>query len=193
MKIQLHSSQQYGDALQALLPQGQAWEWLPGSYGANLMRMAGEELARVDADVQVVMDTAIERHRPAESSWNISDYRRVANAALGAVVETMPRKSFTVGSHCGDRLWGENASSEDFSVPLVTVDHLLRPLQVGFHVGDRLWGSGRSTYMLLVRYYRTVVDPKPIWDALLAFKQAHVFLMFEDITGSGGRVSYAQD
>jgi hypothetical protein len=36
-----------------------------------------------------------------------------------------------------------------------------------------------------------VVDPKVLWDALAEFKQAHVFLWFEDITGSGGEVSYA--
>jgi hypothetical protein len=44
-----------------------------------------------------------------------------------------------------------------------------------------------------VRYYRSVVDPKVLWDALVAFRQAHVFLWFEDITGDGGEVGYAQD
>ncbi len=193
MKITPHTGPQYGEALQALLPPGQAWEWAPGSFGANLMVMAGAELARLDGDVQLVLDMAIERHRPKYTSWHIDEYRRVANEALNGLTETMPRQPFTVGSHTGDRLWSENAASETFPVPLVTVDHLLRPLRVGFHVGDRLWGNSRSTYVLMVRYYRAVVDPKPIWDALLAFKQAHVFLWFEDITGSGGEVSYAQD
>lgn len=193
MKIQIHNSQQYGDVLQALLPPGPAWEWQPGSFGSNLMRMAGEELARLDADVQVVLDTAITRHRPAYTSWHIDEYRRVANEALNGLTETMPRQPCTIGSHVGDRLWSGNAANTTFEVPLVTVDHLLRPARVGDHIGVRLWGNSRSSYVLLVRYYRSVVDPKPIWDALLAFKQAHVFLCFEDITGVGGVVSYAQN
>jgi hypothetical protein len=74
----------------------------------------------------------------------------------------------------------------------VQVDHLVGPFRVGSHAGERLWGH-RSRYVLRVRYYRSVVDPKVLWDALMAFKQAHVFLWFEDITGVGGEVNYAQD
>jgi len=68
---------------------------------------------------------------------------------------------------------------------LVQVDHLVGPFRVGSHVGDRLWGS-RGRYVMQVRYYRSVVNPKVIWDALMEFKQAHVYLWFEDITGVGG-------
>lgn len=75
--------------------------------------------------------------------------------------------------------------SINFSIPLLKVDHLLQPLRVGSKVGDGLWGSNKR-YLLRVRYYRSVVNPKPLWDALMAFKQAHVFLWFEDISGAGG-------
>jgi len=37
------------------------------------------------------------------------------------------------------------------------------------------------------------VNPQLVWNALNAFKQAHVFLWFEDITGVGGQVNYAQN
>ena len=66
----------------------------------------------------------------------------------------------------------------------------LGPFRVGSHAGDRLW-STRGRYVLRVRYYRSVVDPEVLWEALSAFKQAHVFLWFEDISGVGG--SYAQN
>ncbi|WP_435626992.1 hypothetical protein [Candidatus Ferrigenium straubiae] len=68
------------------------------------------------------------------------------------------------------------------------VDHLLGPFRAGSKAGQQLWGT-RSRYVLRVRYYRSVVNPRPLWDALNAFKQAHVRLWFEDITGTGG--SYA--
>ena len=71
-----------------------------------------------------------------------------------------------------------------------TVTEILRDnlQENGSRIGDRLWGS-RGRYVLRVRYYRSVVNPAVLWEALSAFQQSHVFLWFEDISGVGG--SYA--
>lgn len=114
----------------------------------------------------------------------------MANEAIAGVTEAMPRTMFGVGSHVGARLWSVAAPGLTFPVDLVQVDHLIRPLRAGSVVGDRCWGH-RSRYILRVRYYRSVVDPEVLWNALADFKQSHVFLWFEDITGIGGEVSYA--
>lgn len=192
MRIEQHIAAEYADVLMALLPPGPAWEWQPGGYGAQLYAAAGQELARLDTAVQAVTDMAIERHRPKYTSWTLQAYRNVANAALNGLTETMPRKTFAAGSHAGDRLWSASSPATTFPVKLVQVDHLVGPFRAGSHAGDRLWGH-RSRYILRVRYYRSVVNPKVIWDALMAFKQAHVYLWFEDITGVAGEVSYAQN
>lgn len=178
----------YADAQRALLPPGAAFDWPQGGLGDALLLGMAQELARVGGGTQQILDRAIEQHRPKVVSWHIDEYRRVAHAALAGVSETLPRKVCAVGSRVGARVWANPAAS--FNVPLLRVDHLLQPLHVGSHVGDGLFGSTRR-YALRVRYYRSVVDPKPIWDALMAFKQAHVFLWFEDITGVGG--AYGQN
>jgi len=190
MLIVNHSVAEFAAAQKALLPPGSAWDWPVGGLGHDLLLGMAAELARVEAETQAVLDNAIETHRPKVSSWHISEYRRVANEAIAGVTESMPRSMFGVGSHVGDRLWSVDGPDTTFPVDLVQVDHLIRPLRVGSVVGDRCWGH-RSRYILGVRYYRSVVDPEVLWDALANFKQAHVFLWFEDITGSGGEVSYA--
>lgn len=190
MDIELHTPRQFADAIKALLPPGAAWDWPEGGVGDALLLGTAQELARVEAATQGVLDKAIEMHRPNDSSWHISQYRRVANEAIAGVTETMPRCPFAVGSTVGQRLWSHAAPGLTFPVDLVQVDHLVGPFRVGSHVGERLWGT-RSRYVLRVRYYRSVVDPQVLWEALMNFKQAHVFLWFEDITGIGGEVSYA--
>ncbi|MBD9362898.1 hypothetical protein EBB_20835 [Methylomonas sp. EbB] len=191
MKIKTHSIPEFAAAHLAELPPGEAWRWPVGGFGQELLAATSAELARVEAATQTVLDTAIETHIPAVSSWHISEYRRVANEAIAGVSETMPRKMLAVGSHVGDRCWSAAGPSTTFPIDLVQVDHLVtKPLRVGSRVGDRCW-SHRSRYILRVRYYRSVVNPKLLWDALAEFKQAHVFLWFEDITGSGGEVRYA--
>lgn len=189
MKVAAHTPREFADAIKVLLPPGAAWEWPEGGTGDAMLLGTGEELARVDAATQGVLDAAIEAHRPKASSWHISAYRAVAAAAI-ADVETMPRRTFSVGSHVGDRVWSAAAPGLAFPIDLVQVDHLLGPFRVGSHAGDRLWGS-RARYVMRVRYYRSVVDPAVLWEALSAFKQAHVFLWFEDITGVGG--TYGQN
>lgn len=192
MKTDLHTARQFADAIKNLLPPGDAYAWEEGSYGDGLLLALAEELTRLDADIQKVADRAIERHRPAATSWNISEYRRVAKEALGGLVETMPRKTFAVGARVGDRVWSAAAPSTTFPVDLFRVDHLMRPLRVGSRVGDRLWASD-SRYVMRVSYYRSVVNPDVLFRALAAFKQAHVYLKFADITGVGGEIEYAQN
>lgn len=185
MQLTLHTPNNYAEAQRALLPPGAAFDWPSGGFGDSLMQGMAVELARVGSDAQAVLDNAIEQHRPKYTSWHISEYRRIATEAIAGVAETMPRRAFTVGSTVGQRLWSQTAPSLNFPIDLLRVDHLLQPFRVGSHVGAALW-AGPKRYMLRVRYYRSVVDPKPVWDALMAFKQAHVFLWFEDITGVGG-------
>lgn len=192
MQIYPHSAAEYAHAMLDLLPPGAAWSWGVDGFGFSMLEATGQELARVEAATQGVLDNAIETHRPSVASYHISAYRAKAQAALSGIVETMPRKILAVGSRVGDRCWSANGPATTFQVPLVQVDHLVGPLRVSSHVGDRCWGH-RGRYVLRVRYYRSVVPPRILWDALKAFKQAHVFLWFEDITGHGGEVSYAQD
>jgi hypothetical protein len=201
-----HPSSDYTDAIKALLPPGKAWEWKAGGAGLGHAMLSGtaEELARVESGVPGVLDHAVDIHRPAYKSWHIDVYRRKAREALASanIAET-PRQMFAVGSHVGERLWSKAVtdpdSGADFSVPLAEVFHLFAPMAVGRHVGDgsgrdpaaRLWGqdfaarAGDTRYILLVRYYRSVAPPQLLYDALADFKQAHVFLWLEDITGVG--------
>lgn len=188
MKLAAHTPREFADAIKALLPPGAAWEWPEGGLGDGMVLGTAEELARVEAAAQVVLDAAIEAHRPKTSSWHIDDYRQVASEALGGLTETMPRRPFAVGSKVGQRLWSQAAPGLNFPIALVKVEHLLGPFRVGSHAGDRLWGA-RGRYVLRVRYYRSVVNPAVLWEALSAFRQSHVFLWFEDISGVGG--SYA--
>jgi len=194
MKLRRHSDRDYADAQQALLPPGAAWQWPVGGLGDGMLLGAAQELTRIEDGVQAVLDEAIELHRPQANNWHISAYRAVAIASVSGVSETMPRRPITIGSKVGDRMWSQLAGSETFPVELVAIDQLIGPARVGngrgSRIGDRLWGS-RSRYILRVRYYRSVVDPAALWAALTAFKQAHVYLWFEDITGAGG--AYAQN
>jgi hypothetical protein len=192
MNVTTHSVRDFADALKALLPPGAAWEWPAGGLGDNLLLGTATELARVEAIAQGVIDNAIETHRPKASSWHINEYRRVAAEALGGLVETLPRKTFAVGAKVGDRVWSAAAPTLNFPIALVRVAHLLQPLHVGSRVGDRLWGAG-NRYVIKVYYYRSVVDPQILFNALSAFKQAHVALSFVDITGIGGEVDFGQN
>lgn len=192
MKIETHDARDYADALKALLPSGAAWDWPEGGLGDQLLLGAGGEMARVDESTQAVLDRAIKAHRPAADSWNIKGYRRVAREALNGLTESMPRRPFTVGAKVGDRVWSHSAPAMTWEVPLVQVEHLLQPLRVGSRVGDRLHET-HSRYQIRVYYYRSVVDPKPVFEALEAFKQAHVWLYFVDVTGVGGEVDFGQN
>lgn len=160
MRVTTYSANDYANAQRALLPPGAAFDWPQGGFGDALLQGMGGELARVGDGVQVLLDNAITQHSPKYGNWNISEYRRVAAEAVAGVSGSVP-------------------------VEQLRIDHLFRPFRVGSHVGDRLWSS-RSRYVMRVRYDSSVIDPQPVWDALYAFKQAHVFLWFEDMTGVGG-------
>jgi hypothetical protein len=201
MRLTAHTAADYAGALAALLPPGKAWEWPPGGLGHALLDGTAQELARLETGVPAVLDRAVAAHRPRFSGWALSEYQRVADEALTAagIAETRPRRMFAVGARVGDRLWSaavaDPDSGADFPVPLVQVFHLFAPMTVGRRVGNgsgrdpaaRLWSTaGRTRYILLARYYRSVVDPGFLQRALSDFAQAHVFLWLEDITGVGG-------
>ncbi|MDR2195577.1 MAG: hypothetical protein LBE50_03085 [Gallionellaceae bacterium] len=156
MKVALHTARQYADVMREdkLLPPGKAWDWRKDGFGDTMLVGTGEELARLEIDAKVVLDAAVDAHRPAISSWHINEYRRVANEAAGGIAG-------------------------------VQVDHLLGPFRVGSHAGDGLWGH-RSRYIMRVRYNGLIVNAVALWEALAAFKQSHVYLWFEDTTGTGG-------
>lgn len=186
MKLDRHSAREFADALMDVLPPGDAWDWQQGGFGDTMVLGTAQELARIEAGAQAVLDEAIEAHRPKDSGgWNISQYRRVAAAAVANVTETIPRRPLAVGGHAGDRCWGADAAAHDFPVALVKVDHLVGPLRVGSKAGDACW-TERGRFVLRVRYYASVVNPAVLYAALDAFKQAHIYLWFEDITGRGG-------
>lgn len=196
MQFAPFSARQFADAMLALLPPGQAWDWPQGGDGDALMLAMGEELVRVSQSAQGVMDAVIEWHRPGVSGWNISDYRRVAEEAMVSVVEGQ-RRPLRVGSSVGGRCWSDavnNPASQaaTMAVPLFRLEHLLMPLRVGSAAGDRMW-SAAGRFMLRVFYFRSVVDPRLLFDALEVFRQAHVVLFFVDITGRGGEVNFGQD
>ena len=188
MLLAAHSADDFAGALRALLPPGEAWDWPAGGLGATMLGATSIELARVDATVQEVLDLAIARHKVAGGSWRLVDYQRVADESQAGIVEALPRKVFGAGSFAGQRLWHSPAV---FAVPLTRLSQA-RPFCAGSCAGDRLW-SQRARYVLVVRYYKTVVDVQALWDALMAFKQAHVYLWFMDITESGGGVNYVQN
>lgn len=181
--LKAYTAREFADAMQALLPPGAAWEWPVGGVGDSLMLALGQELARVASAPGGILADAVAAHHRGGGSFHISVYRTVAATAVAGTVEGV-RKPLRVGSRVGDRLWSHVPAA--FAVPLVQVDHLTyKPLRVGSHVGDRCWGRG-ARLALRVRYYRSVVDLAALAAALRAFKQAHVQLWFEDITGVGG-------
>lgn len=189
MKIRVHTAREFADAIAHLLPPGQAWDWEKGGFGDTLLLGTAEELARVDGEIQGVLDRTIELHRPKAVSWRLEDYQRVAEEALekAGIRETMPRTPANCNGKIGDRLWTENAPNETWPVPLVKVKHLQGPAHCNRAIGDRLWSDG-SSYMLLVLYYASVTPPHVLIEALMNFKQAHVYLWLQDITEVGGDI-----
>ena len=156
MKITAHAPRAFANAIQALLPPGAAWTWPEGGLGDAMLLGTAEELARIEAAVQGVMDNAVDSHRPKFLSWHISAYQGVADAVGGA--------------------------AEPGGVRVSTV----RPFAAGGAAGGRLWGP-RSRYILWVRYDGAAgVDPAALWAALSEFRQSHVVLWIDDITGAGG-------
>lgn len=155
MKLQTHSARDFADAIQDLLPPGQAWEWPVGGFGDTVLLGAGQEFSRIDANVQSVLDSAIELHRPTAGNWHLREYERVGRAAIADIQATMP------------------------GVELLRFEHLIKPFCVGAKVGAKVWSS-RARYILKVYYSAAFIDPADgLFAALNAFKQAHVYLWME--------------
>lgn len=190
MALKAYTARDFADAMLVLLPPGAAWDWPVGGVGDSLMLAMAQELARIASVPPAVLNDAVIAHQHGSASFHISVYRTVAAAAVAGTAEA-PRKSLRVGSHVGDRCWSHAPAS--FTVPLVQVDHLIfKPLRVGSHVGDGCWGSG-ARLALRVRYYRGVVNLAALAAALRDFKQAHIYLWFEDITGCGGEDNHEEN
>lgn len=183
MQLNTYTAQDFLSALRALLPPGEAWQWPAGGQGDAVLLATSQELVRVNAQVQGVLDRAIELHKPKSKSWRLIDYKNVAVLSQAGVVEPT-RKAFVAGSKAGARLWKNPPAT--FAVPLLDVS-VAKPFTAGSAAGSRCW-SGRARFILVVRYYKTVVNVQALLDALNAFKQAHVYLCLMDITGNGGEV-----
>lgn len=185
--LRTYDAREYADAMHSLLPPGQAWSWEKGGFGDTLMRGVAQELARIDAAKNDILNAAIKLHQPHYTSWRLSDYQAVADSVVANIQETLPRQPFVAGSVAGDRLWELAEHAEQVTVRLVRCEHLVGPFIAGEAVsGNRLCST---PYMLLVWYYASAVDPYAIRDALLNFAQGHVSVYMIDVTGCGGDIS----
>lgn len=180
MKLKVHDARQYADALKKLLPLGAAWEWEVGSFGDSLVLATAQELARVDAASQIVLDTAIELHRPASNSHTLAAYQAIADAAT----QIIARKPATIGRTIGYRLWSHNAPATVLPTPHVTLNHLIPPAKIGSRIGDKLW-SVSARYYLQVSFDNSLVFKEPLYTTLMTFKQAHVYLYIDDVADLG--------
>lgn len=158
MRLITHDARQYAESLKALRPLGAAWEWELGGFGDNLTLATAQELARLDADAQLVMDEAIELHRPAKLDHTLSAYQRVADAATQLTA----------------------AGNSVNPAPVVVVSHLIPPATIGCRIGNKLW-TVSCRYYLRVQFSATLINAEVLLAALNEFKQAHIFLFVENI------------
>ncbi|WP_310611264.1 hypothetical protein [Limnohabitans sp.] len=154
MLVVQRTVEDYTAALLALLPPGEAWQWPVGGAGLSLLTATAQELVRVDSQVQGVLDLAIDRHRIKSTKWSLAEYLNVARS-----------------SQLGD------AAKKSIDAKR------LQPFSVGSHVGDRCWSAG-ARFILWVTYDASLVTAEALWQALLAFKQAHIYLWVVDQNGS---------
>ncbi len=113
MQVTSHTADDFAGALDALLPPGEAWRWADGGTGHALLLATAQEPARLEAQVQAVLDDAITAHRVAAGSWRLVDYQRVADAAVvpalaNSVAVSRPRPVYA-GFKVGARVWGPRA------------------------------------------------------------------------------------
>jgi hypothetical protein len=152
MQLTAHTSDEFLQALKALLPPGDAWQWPDGGTGHALLLGTAQEPVRLEAQVQTVLDDAIAAHRVAAGSWRLVDYQTVASTSQSGVAQ----------------------QAVSVSRP--------SPLAAGFKTGRRVWGP-RARYVLLVSFLSTTVNAQALWDALIAFKLAHIFIWMVDASG----------
>ena len=192
MKLRLHTIREYANAMLALLLEGAAWRWPVNGLGDKIFQAFAVELLRIELICQQVLDRAITLHTPAANSYTLADYQAVADAAAAQFTETLPRQASRAGRmRAGQRVWSEDAEGSSWPIVKVRVAHLLGPSIAGKMVAGRRLMGERSRYVLRVFYYATVVDPHVIAAALQEFKQSHMVLFFEDITGNAGNIYYA--
>ncbi|MES2181587.1 MAG: hypothetical protein V4493_05765, partial [Pseudomonadota bacterium] len=79
MKLIKYTARHFANAHESLRPPGAAWRWPEGGFGDSLILAHSQEFARLDAMLQDVIDYATSIHKPAQASWHIDEYRRVAN------------------------------------------------------------------------------------------------------------------
>ncbi|MGV3581917.1 MAG: hypothetical protein ACO1N8_06395 [Methylophilus sp.] len=194
MRIIAHTVRQFASSMLALMPPGSAWRWPLGGLGDRLFIGLSGELTRLELASQAVLDRAIITHQPQTMLFTIEDYRSVAAKALVVRMQAPPRY-FAAGSKVGDRLFsaaGVANPNASMTYPMLQVDHLVGTFGAGAKVGVRVW-SERHRYILRVRYLKGFVLAESVFNALNDFKQAHVYLWFEDISGVGGELNYAQN
>ena len=160
MQLDQYTANDYLEALRALLPPGEAWQWPSGGMGASMLLATAQELERVGAQVHGVFDLSIERHKILATRYADSDYLRVAQ---GSQVMAQGKESISLSR--------------------------VSPLTTGFKSGSKCW-SGRAKFIMVVSYDAAVVNADALWNALLSFKQAHIFiwLLSTGISPGGWRV-----
>lgn len=192
MKLTKHTVRQYADVLLALLPPGMPWKWPLDGFGDKIFQAVAVEFTRIEDAIQDVLDRAITLHTPKKQLYTLAEYQRVAEESVESINEDLSRRKTRVGSmRCGRRLWSEDAEGSSWVIPKVRVAHLLGPIVAGRSVCGRRLAGERARYVMRVFYYYGVVDPDVIANALKDFRQAHVVLFFEDITGFQGNIYYA--
>jgi len=191
MKLPLHTIRQFANAMLALLPPGAAWRWAVDGFGDRIFQAVAVEFTRIELIIQQVLDRSITLHTPSQSLYTLAEYQRVADEAAAQFVEPLPRQASRTGRmRTGQRLWSSSAEGSSWPIAKVKVAHLRGPFVTGrSKTGQRLM-SARSRFVLHVFYYHGVVNPDVIAAALQEFKQAHVALFFEDITGIAGNKYY---
>lgn len=108
MQLEHHTAADFAQAMRDLLPPGDAWRWPAGGLGAALTDMPAQELARVDAQAQQILDATVSTHTPVVSLWRLQDYKDVARA-VDPTVSTRYVRPFVAGSAVGGRLWSARA------------------------------------------------------------------------------------
>lgn len=192
MKQTVHTVRHYANVMLALMPPGLPWKWLEDGFGDKLFQAFAVEFTRIELAIQHVLDRAITLHTPKKSLYTLAEYQRVADEAAEVFSEDLARrKSRCGGMRCGGRLWSEDAEGSSWAIQKVRVAHLLGPLVSGRAVCGRRLAGERARYVLRVFYYAGVVNPDVIAEALKEFRQDHMVLFFEDITGLQGNIYYA--
>lgn len=191
MKLRIHTVRDYANAMLNLLLEGAAWRWPVDGLGDKIFQAFAAELVRIEQICQQVLDRAIALHVPTSGKYTLADYQAVADAAAAQFSESLPRQASRAGRmRAGQRLWSSAAEGSTWPIIKVKLTHLQGPSIAGkLRAGQRLMGD-RARFVIRVWYYAGVVDPDVIAAALLAFKQAHVVLFFEDITTNAGNKYY---